>query len=326
MKAIVIRRRAGEGVLEPAQVETPRPGPGQIRVRVRATALNRADVLQRRGLYPAPPDAPADICGLEYAGEVDSTGPGATRWKAGDKVMGLLGGGGYAEFAVTHEALALPVPVGLGWREAAAIPEVFITAFDALQQLELTAGERLLIHAAASGVGTAALQLACSAGAEVFGTTGTPEKVALIRRLGADHAIHYRSQDFEEIVARETGGAGVNAVLDLVGAAYWPANLRCLALRGRIVLVGLVGGSRAETDLATILRKRLRVYGTVLRSRPLEEKIELTRRFSQDVLPLLSDGRLRPVIDRVYPLERAAEAHRVMEKNENAGKIVLEVS
>ncbi len=326
VQAVVIRQRDSQGVLELAEVSEPAPQNREIRIRVRATAVNRADVLQRRGLYPAPQGAPPDICGLEYSGEVEALGPEVTRWRPGDRVMGLLAGGGYAEKVLTHEELAVPVPSGLSWEAAAAIPEVFSTAYDALElQLKLRAGETVLIHAAASGVGTAAIQLAKTMGARVFATSSTPDKLELARQLGADLAISYREDDFAEVVSRETGGAGVQAILDLVGASHWPGNLRSLAPLGRMILVGLVGGSRVEADLGVILRKRLRVYGTVLRTRSLDEKIELTRCFARDVLPLLADGRIRPVVDRVYALDEAGEAHRWMESNRSAGKIVLKV-
>ncbi len=326
MQAILIERAGGPEVLKWAVTDDPVPGPDEILVRVRSTALNRADVLQRRGLYPAPPGARSDIPGLEFAGLVERAAEVGESPAVGDRVMGILAGAGHAEKIVTHPCLALPIPEKLSWTQAAAVPEVFLTAFDALRQLNLSPGQRLLIHAVASGVGTAALQLAKHAGLEVFGTAGSPEKLKLASRLGLDHPIHYPSQDFAEAVSTATRGGGVDAIIDFVGASYWRRNLNSLALRGRLILVGTLGGVQAETDLGTLLRKRLTVIGTVLRSRSLAEKAELTQDFRKHALPLLANGQIQPVIDRVLSLPQAAEAHKVMESNQNAGKIVLEVA
>lgn len=325
MKAILIEKPGGPEVLRWASTEDPVPGPGEILVRVRATALNRADLLQRRGLYPPPPGVRPDIPGLEFAGEAIRAAQGGGFPAVGDRVMGILPGAGHAELVKTSPSLVLPVPESLSWTEAAAVPEVFLTAFDALLQLGVRPGEKLLIHAAASGVGTAAVQLAKRQGLEVFGTASSPEKLETACRLGLDHPIHYPSQDFAEQVARATGGKGVDAVIDFVGASYWQRNLGVLAVRGRLILVGLLGGAKAETDLGLLLRKRLTVIGTVLRSRPASEKAELTAAFRERVLPLLESGAVKPVIDRVMTLPDAAAAHRVMESNKNSGKIVLEV-
>ncbi len=325
MKSIVIESPGGPEVLKWVETDEPSPGPDEILVKVRATAVNRADILQRKGLYPAPPGVRNDIPGLEFAGEVE-VGGGTSRWRRGDRVMGLLGGGGYAQRVTIHQDLAIRVPDNLSWEEAAAIPEVFFTAYDALfPKLAIRRGERLLIHAVASGVGTAALQMAKRAGLEVFGTAGSDEKLAMAKRLGLDHAINRRRLDFVGEIHANTDGRGVDAILDVVGADYWERNLAALAIRGRLILVGLMGGSKVEADLGTILRKRLTVIGTVLRSRPLAEKIELAKGFREDVLPGLADGVLKPVIDRVMALPEAVRAHEVMEANKNAGKIVLKV-
>jgi len=312
-------------VLEVRERPRPEPGPGQIRVRVHASALNRADLLQRRGGYAAPPGAPADVPGLEYAGTVDALGAGTQLWREGDRVMGITGGGGHAEYVVVHEREAIGVPPALSWEQAAAVPEVFLTAFDALfQQLEVALGERVLIHAVGSGVGTAALQLAAAAGATVLGTSRTADKLRRAQALGLDIAIDSAQEDVAVAVERATDGAGVHAVLDLIGGPLLETNLRALVPSGgRIVVVGTLAGAEASLALGTLMRKRARLIGTVLRARPLEEKIALARRFSEQALPLLAAGRVRPVVDRAYGFDEIAEAHRYMESNASFGKIVL---
>jgi len=326
MKAVRILRPGGPEVLELSEVEDPVPGPGEILVRVRAAGVNRADLLQCRGLYPAPPGVPADIPGLEFAGEVEAVGSGVRSPAIGDPVMGILGGGGYAEKIVTRAGLAVPVPSGLTAEEAAAIPEAFFTAFDALVlQGGLRAGERVLIHAAGSGVGTAALQIAAEFGAsQVFGTASAG-KLAGASALGLplDVPIDREAASFRDVIRERTDGAGVELILDLVGASIWEDNLESLAVRGRQLLVGLLGGARATTDLGTLLRRRARITGTVLRARSLEEKLSLTREFRLQVLPRFEAGRLRPVLDREFPLAAAAEAHRYVQANRNLGKVVL---
>ncbi len=324
MRAIVISRPGGPEVLEQQERPLPEPGPGEVRVRVRASALNRADLIQRRGGYPAPPGFPADIPGLEYAGEVDALGQQAGLWAVDNRVMGIIGGGGHAEYVVVHEREAVWVPHNLSWEAAAAVPEVFMTAFDALfRRLDLQLGERLLIHAVGSGVGTAAVQLARSAGAVVLGTSRTAEKLERARELGLHVGIDSSAEDYAEAVLRETEGAGVDAVLNLIGGRSLESDLRVLATGGRVVVVGTMAGARTELDLGLLLRKRIQITGTVLRTRPLEEKIALAREFSRSVLPLLSAGQIRPVLDRIYPFGEIAEAHRQMEANESFGKIVL---
>ncbi|HEX6059599.1 MAG TPA: NAD(P)H-quinone oxidoreductase [Gemmatimonadaceae bacterium] len=324
MRAIVIARPGGPEVLEERERPRPEPGLGEIRVRVRASALNRADLIQRRGAYPAPAGAPADIPGLEYAGEVEAVGPGAMLWAPGTRVMGIVGGGGHAEYLCVHEREALPVPEGLTWEEAAAIPEVFLTAYDALvRQMGLRVGERLLIHAVGSGVGTAALQLARAAGALVIGTSRTASKLERARALGLEHGVDGSRDDWDTRVLALTGGEGVHVVMDLVGGPYTPRSVRALASRGRIVLVGTPAGARAEFDLGLLLRRRASITGTVLRARPHEEKAALAREFADAVLPLFDAGRLRPVIDRVLPFAAIREAHEALERDETFGKVVL---
>lgn len=327
MKAIVIDGHGGPEVLLERSVPEPQPGPEEVRVRVRAAALNRADLLQRRGLYPAPAGAPAEIPGLEFAGEVERCGTRVSDWRPGDRVMGIVGGGGYAELLVTHQRLCLPVPDSLEWAEAAAIPEAFLTAFDALfARAALSMGETVLVRAASSGVGTAACQLAVAAGAPVIASSRSPAKHDALRALGAGHVIDPSAPDEASLVRAAAGERGVDVVLELVGGRALERDLAVLAGGGRIVLVGLLGGRRAELDLSRLLASRATLVGTVLRSRPLEEKIALTRRFGRVALPAFSSGRLRPVVDRVLPLERAAEAHRLMETDAHLGKIVLRVA
>ena len=324
MKAVIITRPGGPEVLEVQERPKPEPGVGQIRVRVHASALNRADLLQRAGNYPVPAGAPADIGGMEYAGEVESLGAGAVLWKSGDRVMGIVGGGGHAEYLCVHEREAIPVPASMSWENAAAIPEVFLTAYDALfNRLDLKIGETLLIHAVGSGVGTAALQIARVAGAKVVGTSRTADKLARAKELGLDIGIDASRGDWAQQVESALGGQRVQALLDLVGGNYLEGNLRVIAPRGRIVVVGLTAGATAPFSMGALLRKRVTIVGTVLRARPLEEKIVLAREFSDRMIPLFDAGRLKPVVDEVFPFDRIRAAHELMESNATFGKIVL---
>lgn len=327
MRAVFIASHGGVEGLEVREVERPAgPAADRVLVRVRASALNRADLLQRRGLYPAPKGAPPDIPGLEFAGEVESTGPEANRVRAGDSVFGIAGGGAQAEYIVVPESTLAPLPGNLDWAEAASIPEAFITAHDALfTQGRLEMGESVLVHAAGSGVGLAAIQLARAAGAIVYGTSRTPEKLERAREYGLSQALAVADDPslMVEAVREWTLGAGVGVILDLVGAKYLAANLDSLALRGRLLLVGTTAGARAELDFGTVMRKRLKIIGTVLRSRSTEEKAAATRRFEQYVLPLLSRGAVRPVIDKIYNMEEVRAAHTRLESNASFGKVVL---
>ena len=324
MRAVVISEPGGPEVLVIKHVTIREPARGEVRVRVQAAGINRADLLQRCGLYPAPPGWPAQIPGLEYAGEIEALGEGAGSWHVGDRVMGLVGGGGYAEYVVVPEREAIAVPERLSWEEAAAIPEVFITAHDALfTQLSLTQGERLLIHAVGSGVGTAALQLAKSVGATVIGSSRAAWKLERAKESGLDLGIDASSEDVAEAVRRETNGEGVDVILDLVGGAYLVANIESLALKGRVIIVGLTAGRSAELDMSAVLRKRLHIIGTSLRMRSLEEKASAARAFERDVRELLADGSVCPIIDRVYAMEDVVEAHRYMESDANFGKLVM---
>ena len=327
MKAIVIDKSADGGALVYRDVPDPLTGPDDLLVSVRACALNRADVLQRMGGYPQPGPRPEfEIPGLEYAGEVVEAGSRVEGFAPGDRVMGLMAGGAYAELVSTPQRLAVKVPDSLSWQEAGATPEVFITAHDALLQCNLQAGERVLIHAVGSGVGVAGVQIAKMMGAsQVIGTAGSAEKLERAAELGLDVGVNYREADFAEVVLEATDGAGVDVVLDVIGAAYWEQNLRSLARQGRMVEVGLMGGGVMENgSLGPLLMKRLQVRGTTLRARPLEQKAAATRAFEKSVLPHIATGRIKVVVDSVYPLREAAAAQAHMEANANFGKIVLE--
>jgi len=324
-RAVRIKEPGGLEALHIDRVSVDDPGPGQILVEVAAAGLNRADLLQRRGLYPAPPGAPKDVPGLEYAGRVAAVGDGVRSLEIGDPVMGIVGGGAMATHLVVHEREAIRVPEGLALTHAAAIPEAFLTAYDALfEQAGLTSGERVLIHAVASGVGTAALQLARLAGARALGTSRTEDKLDRCAELGLAEGLHVTEGLFAEEVKERTDGRGVDVVLDLVGAAYLAENLASLAPLGRMVVIGLLGGAEAELPLGTLMKKRLRVLGSVLRTRPLEEKAILAQRFAARVAPLFAaDGPLSAVVDDVMPMAEVREAHARMERNETFGKLVL---
>ncbi len=326
MRAIVIRRPGGPEVLELTDVPSPEPSRGEVRVRVRATAVNRADILQRMGMYPAPHGSPADIPGLEIAGEVDLVGADVTELSKGDRVFGVIGGGGYAEQVVVHARTLARIPAEMGMTDAAAVPEAFITAWDAMvDQARLSAGETVLVHAAGSGVGTAAMQIAKAVGARVIGTARTPEKVGHARALGFKDMIVVEGGAFAEQVLARTDGRGADVVVELVGGAYLSQDLVCMAPGGRIVVVGTMAGVRADVDLTALMRKRITLRGTVLRSRPLEEKILAARALERHLAPLFADKTLRPVVDRVMPLAQAGEAHKIVQSNTTFGKVVLEV-
>ena len=324
MRAVIYEGAGGPEVITIGEVPKPEVRPEHIRVRVHAAGLNRADLIQRRGQYPAPPGWPADIPGLEYAGEVEAVRPGVTRWRVGDRVMGLVGGGSQSELVVVHQDEALPIPPGLSYAEAAAIPEAFLTAYDALvTRGRLQAGERVLIHAVGSGVGTAAAQIAKHLGATVLGTSRSGDKLARALVYGLDIGI-----DTSKTLFREATGEPVQVVLDVLGGPSFADNLAVLAPRGRLIMLGFLAGSRTEADLGPILRKRLEVIGTVMRTRGLEERIPLVREFAQRMLPLFEPraeqgAPLRPVLERTYPMTQLADAHRVMEGNSTFGKIVV---
>ena len=329
MRAVVITSHGGVGGIGVMEVESP-PAPmaDRVRVRVHAAGLNHADILQRRGSYPAPPGYPQNIPGLEFAGEVEAIGDAVGAWKIGDRVFGIIAGGAQAELVVVPESNLARVPAQLSWDEAGAMPEVFITAHDALfTRAGLQMGDRVLVHAVASGVGTAAVQLAHAVGATVYGTSRNADKLNRMRelKLGMDEsvAVGDAPAKFVEAVQKWTNGAGVDVILDLVGGSYFPPSLEALSIRGRIISVGTTAGTKSEIDLDLLKRKRAAIIGTMLRTRSIEEKADATRRFAAAVLPLVSRGWIRPVIDRVYPIDQVRDAHERLESNPSFGKIVL---
>ena len=325
MRAVVITKYGDPDVLSIKEVEKPTPKHDEILVKVRATSLNRADLMQRRGLYPDPFPGAHDIPGLEFSGTVELCGDSVTTWKAGDEVMGIVSGGAYAEYLVVPEMQAIAVPQNIGLANAAAIPEVFITAWDALVcQANLQAGQWALVHAGASGVGTAAIQICKAIGAYVVVTCSAGKRDACLA-LGADLALDYKTADFVEVAMQATHGKGVNAVLDVIGGEYLNRNVSALALKGTIVQVGLMGGGSTAFNIGALMPKRARLMGTVLRPRPADEKIAVTQRFISEMMPLFAVGKLRPVIDRRFRLDQVVEAHQLMESNANTGKIVIDV-
>jgi putative PIG3 family NAD(P)H quinone oxidoreductase len=325
MRAVVVTEEGAPEHMTIGEAPTPEPGPEEVRVRVHATALNRADTFQRRGHYP-PPEGASEILGLEMAGTVAETGENVVDWHADDRVFALLDGGGYAEYAVVHQDRLMAVPPGLSMQEAAAVPEVFLTAYQALHWLGgVQSGHRVLIHAGASGVGTAALQLVRRAEAHPYVTASAP-KHDLCRDLGAEATIDYETEDFAERIAALTDDRGVDLILDFIGAPYFHRNVESLALDGRIIQLATLGGSTVEqVSLRALMAKRAQLLASTLRSRSLAYKVRLTQEFASDVLPHFLDGDLQPVIDSVYDWSDVAEAHRRMENNENAGKIVLSI-
>ncbi|HEY8152614.1 MAG TPA: NAD(P)H-quinone oxidoreductase [Myxococcota bacterium] len=326
MRAIVAAGPGEAEVLALGEAPAPPLVPGSLRIRVAATAVNRADLLQRRGFYPPPPGA-SPILGLECAGEVSEVAPDVTGWRVGDRAMALLSGGGYAEEVVVDAGSAMPVPAKLSLDEAAALPEVFLTVFSNVFQLGgLAPGGVALVHGGGSGIGTAAIRLVGLAGGRILVTAGSDEKCQRCRALGADLAVNYRTGDFVAEAQRATGGQGVDVVLDSIGAAYFEKNLAALRTGGRLVLIGLMGGAKTEVNLALLLGRRLSVIGSTLRSRSNAEKAAIVSGFRARFGPDLESGNLRPVVDRVLPLARAAEAHRLLEASEHFGKVVLRVA
>jgi putative PIG3 family NAD(P)H quinone oxidoreductase len=327
MRAIQVVNEGPSAQLVMGEVPRPAPGPDEILVKVAATALNRADILQRQGKYPPPPGA-SPLLGLEVAGIVSAAGPNVKGWRAGQRVYALLPGGGYAEFATVDGRVAMPVPSSLSLIHAAAVPEAFLTAFQALFRLgRLKPGRQVLIHAGASGVGTAAIQMAKGLGAVVHVTAGSPAKLAFCMQLGATTAIHYREESFADKVLSSTSGKGVDLIIDFVGAPYWEQNIRSLAMDGRIVLLATMGGDRIpDFSLRDLFRKRGSLITSTLRSRSLDYKIRLCREFHEFAEPLFIVGRLHPVVDRIFDWTEVSNAHRYMEENRNMGKIVLRVS
>lgn len=328
MKAAWIANFGGPEVLEIRDIARPQPGREELLVRVRASALNRADLLQRQGKYPAPPGYPVEIPGIELAGEIAEIGSAVRKWKPGKRVFGLLGGAAHAEYIVTHQDLVAEIPENLDWASAAAVPEAFITAHDALWiQAALRPGETVLINAVGSGVGLAAVQLVRAIQAVPYGTSRTAAKLDQAKAYGMQDGLVVRD-NFDDLLAamdQLTRGQGVNVMLDLVGGRYVKAGQKLLAVKGRIILVGTVAGGSYELDSRYVMSKRLQIRGTVLRARSLEEKIRATQAFAAEVVPLLARGALRPVIDSRFPLDAIADAHRRLESNETTGKVVIEI-
>ncbi|HYV44953.1 MAG TPA: NAD(P)H-quinone oxidoreductase [Myxococcaceae bacterium] len=327
MRALRIEGQGGPEVLKLEDAEDPTPGPGEVLVRVRAAGLNRADLLQCMGLYPPPPDAPQDIPGLEYAGEIAAAGPRARRFQVGDRVMGIVAGGAFAEKLVAHEREVMAIPRDLPFATAAAIPEAFLTAWDAMVvQGGLAGAQHALIHAVASGVGTAGCQVAAALGANVVGTSRSADKLERCKKeLHLHHGIALPSgPTFADAVKAATGGRGADVVLDLAGGDYFPETIEAAAHRGRIILVGMMAGPASEVSLGRVLQKRLCIQGTTLRSRPLEEKIEIAQRFEREILPLFARGALKAIVDAVHPFTEAAAAFEKMSSNQSFGKLVLE--
>jgi putative PIG3 family NAD(P)H quinone oxidoreductase len=324
IRAVVTTAPGPPEVLRIESRPRPEPGPEEVRVRVAASGLNRADLLQRRGRYPVPRGAPEDILGLEYSGVVEAVGERVHRWAEGDRVMGLVSGGGYAEAVVVHEDEAVAIPPGVDTSDGAALPEAFLTAWDAMiLQMGLRAGESVLIHAVGSGVGTAAVQLARMAGARVFGTSRSPDKLERALQLGVHEAVEGGDRGWADDVLARTGGRGVDVVVDLVGGAYLAGNLACVAERGRIVVVGVPSGAVAPVDLRALMRRRASLTGTVLRARSAVEKRALVADARDRLFPAFESGSLRPVIHRRFLAEEAAAAHRAMEENANFGTMTL---
>jgi len=324
MTAIAIEGKGGPEVLQPATLPVPAVGRGQVLIKVAAAGVNRPDVMQRLGLYPAP-KGHSEIPGLEVAGEVAAVGPEASRFAVGAKVMALVNGGGYAEYCLAEEGSCLPIPAGVSMVDAAAIPEGFFTVWhNVFERGGLKAGNWFLVHGGTSGIGTAAIQLATAFGAKVITTAGSPEKCAVCRDLGAVRAVDYKTEDFVEAVKAETGGRGVDVILDMIGGDYVERNIRSLADDGRLVNIAFQGGSKVTIDMMRVMLKRLTLTGSTLRIRPAEVKAAIARQVEDKALPLVADGRVKVVIDRTFPLRDAAAAHARMD-DAHIGKIVLTV-
>lgn len=322
---IAIRAPGGPEMLVAEERPMPTPAAGEILVKVAAAGVNRPDVMQRMGLYPPPKGAP-EIPGLEIAGTVAACGPGVKRWKEGDQVTALVIGGGYAQYCLAHETHALPIPAGLSLVEAAAIPETFFTVWhNAFERGALRAGETLLVHGGSSGIGTAAIQLAKARGARVITTAGSAEKCEACRRLGADVAVNYKTEDFVAATKTATGGSGADVILDMVGGDYIERNYEAAAVEGRIVQIAFQGSPKANVDFRRIMLKRLHHTGSTLRSRSIEDKAAIAHAVEQQVWPLIAAGKVKPIIDRTFPLTDAAGAHARMETSAHIGKIVLTV-
>ncbi|TVR61063.1 MAG: NAD(P)H-quinone oxidoreductase [Candidatus Competibacteraceae bacterium] len=326
MTAIEITEPGGPEKLRPTQRPVPQPAPGEVLIQVAAAGVNRPDCLQRQGGYPPPPGA-SDIPGLEVAGTVVALGAGVDGWRIGDPVCALLTGGGYAEYCVAPAPQCLPIPAGLSAQQAAALPETFFTVWsNVFDRARLQPGEILLVHGGASGIGTTAIQLAKALGSRVFATVGGSEKVQPCLALGAERAIDYREEDFVQVVKEITNNKGVDVILDMVGGDYVQRNLSALAVEGRLVFIAFLRGAKVELNLAPVMMKRLTITGSTLRARPVADKAPIAQALRETVWPLLENGAIRPLIDRVFPLTEAAAAHTLMESNRHIGKLLLRVT
>jgi putative PIG3 family NAD(P)H quinone oxidoreductase len=325
MQVVEIAAPGGPEQLKPAMRPLPHPGAGEVLVRVAAAGVNRPDVMQRQGRYP-PPAGASDLPGMEIAGEIVELGPDVSAWALGDQITSLLPGGGYAAYAIAAAPLCMRLPAGLSMVEAAAIPETYMTVWTNLfERGGCKAGDTVLIHGGTSGIGTTAIQLAAAWGARVFATAGSPEKARACEKLGAERGIDYRSEDFVAVIRAATGGYGIDITLDMVAGSYVQRNLDIAAMEGRVVTISMLGGSRAEINMNTVLPKRLTLTGSTLRSRTVAQKAAVADAMQRNVWPLLSEGRARPVIYKTFPLSQASEAHRLMESSAHIGKIVLTI-
>lgn len=324
MKAIVITHPGDPEVLQPEERQKPACGPGDVLIKVHSAGINRPDVYQRTGNYPPPAGAPADIPGLEIAGTIIEIGPGVSRWKVGDNVCALVTGGGYAEYCSAPEGQCLPVPDGLTFEEAASLPETFFTVWsNVFDRGRLIAGESLLVHGGSGGIGVAAIQMAAALGHTVYATAGSNEKCELCERLGAKRGINYKTEQFAHVIKKITGGKGVDVILDMIGGEYISGNLESLANEGRLVFINAMKGKMANVDLSMIMRKRLTITGSMLRSREIEFKAAIAKNLEQHIWPLLASGKIKPVIYKTFPAEKAAEAHRLIDSGEHTGKMIL---
>ena len=323
MRAVEIAKPGGPEVLTPVERPVPQPKPHEILIKVAAAGVNRPDVVQRMGHYPPPPDA-SDLPGLEVAGEVVAVGSSAKLWKVGDKVCALVHGGGYAEYCTAPEVQALPIPKGFSATQAASLPETFFTVWsNVYDRGGLKPGESLLVHGGTSGIGVTAIQMAAATGNRVFATAGSDEKCAACVRLGAEKAINYKTQDFAAEIKAATGGKGVNVILDMVAGDYVPKELKCLADDGRLVFIAFLRGHKTELDVNEVMRRRLTVTGSTLRPRPVEFKGAVAKNLREKIWPLVEAGKIKPEIYKTFPLEQAAEAHKLMESSQHIGKLVL---
>jgi NADPH2:quinone reductase len=324
MKAVIITHPGEPEVLQIAERPKPVCGPGEVMVKVMAAGVNRPDVAQRKGNYPPPAGAPNEIPGLEIAGLIDEVGPEVTRWKKGDKVCALVWGGGYAQYCNVPEGQCLPIPDNMTFIEAASLPETFFTVWSNLfMRGKLQPGESILIHGGSSGIGTTAIQMAKAMGSTVYVTAGNDEKCRFCEKLGADKAINYNTENFAERINQLTGGNGVNVILDMIGGEYFKGNVDSLAIEGRLVLINVMKGKTAEIELSAVMRKRIFITGSMLRGRDVSFKAEVARQLEQHIWPLISAGKIKACIHAVFPAEKAADAHRMLESSAHMGKIVL---